>query len=114
MNRIRTAVRYGLVLLLSLGLSACATLYTTTRDWKLPGGLARYTITAQLNVGFFSRSAIISINGRPLLTGTSYFWSNTIEMSGSYDGVPIAAICDDSAKTCDVSIANFHAATLKF
>jgi hypothetical protein len=98
----------------TLALSACGTLYTTSHDWRLPGGLAQYTITATMNLGLFVSDASIAVNGRPILTGQSFFWSDEIAMSGTVDGLPIVALCDKGSKRCDVSIAGLHAATLSF
>ena len=99
---------------LSIMLAACATLYSSSHDWKLPAGLGNYVITAKIDVGFLTRQATISVNGKEVLTGQSYFWSNTINMSGTVDHFPITAVCDRDAKTCDVAIAGIHAATLQF
>jgi hypothetical protein len=98
----------------ALLLSACGTLYTTSHDWRLPGGLAQYTITATLSVGLFVSDATIAVNGRQILAGESYFWTDLIDMSGTVDGLPINALCNKGSKVCDVSIAGIHAATLKF
>ena len=98
----------------TLVLSACATLYTTSHDWRLPGGLANYVITATLNVGLFVSDATIAVNGRQVLAGQSFFWTDLIDMSGTVDGLPINALCNKSSKNCDVSIAGIHAATLSF
>ena len=95
-------------------LSACGTLYSTSRDWNLPAGMGHYTLSARVSVGFLTREATISVNGRDVLTGQSYIWSDSITMSGAVNGLPIEAVCDRDAKTCDVSIAGFHAAQLKF
>ncbi len=98
----------------TLALSACGTLYTTSRDWRLPGGLANYTISATLNVGLFVSNATIAVNGREVLSGQSFFWSDQIDMAGTVDNLPINAACDKSSKRCEVSIAGIHAATLSF
>ena len=98
----------------ALALSACGALYTTSHDWRLPGGLAQYTIGATLSVGLFVSDATISVNGRQILSGEPYFWTDLIDMSGTVDGLPINALCNKSSKVCDVSIAGIHAATLKF
>jgi hypothetical protein len=99
---------------LALSLSACGTLYTKSHDWKLPAGLGRYTITARMDVGLLTRTATILVNDKTILTGEAWFWSDTIDMDGTVDHFPIHALCSKSAKTCDVSIAGFHAATLSF
>ena len=104
----------ALTLSLALGLSACGTLYSKSHDWKLPAGLGNYTLTAQMDVSLFTRTATILVNGKPVLTGQAYFWSDTIDMDGTVDRFPIHGTCSESAKTCDVSIAGFHAATLTF
>jgi hypothetical protein len=98
----------------ALLLSACGTLYTTSHDWHLPGGLAKYTITATMDVGLFVSHATIAVNGREILSGDSGFLSDEIDMSGSVDNLPITAVCSKSNKHCDVSIAGIHAATLSF
>jgi hypothetical protein len=102
------------LLALPLALSACTTLYTKERDWKLPGGLGRYTLSARMDVGFLTRTITISVNNRELLSGSGYLWSDQIDMTGNLDGFPLAASCHKDAKTCDVSIAGFQAATLNF
>jgi hypothetical protein len=101
-------------LTLSLALSACGTIYSKSHDWKLPAGLGNYTITAQMDIAFLTRTATILVNGKQVLTGQAWFWSDTIDMDGTVDHFPIHASCSESAKTCDVSIAGFHAATLSF
>ena len=98
----------------TLALSACGTLYTTSHDWQLPGGLANYVITATMNVGLFVSDATISVNGRQVLAGQSFFWSDQIGMEGVVDNLPITAACNKSSKTCEVGIAGIHAATLSF
>jgi hypothetical protein len=98
----------------ALALSACGTLYTTSHDWRLPGGLAQYTITATMDVGLFVSHATIAVNGRQILAGDSAFFSDEIDMAGSIDNLPITAACNRSSKRCDVSIAGIHAATLSF
>lgn len=95
-------------------LSACVTLYTTSRDFRLPGGLSKYDITATLNVGLFFSSASIAVNGNQVLSGESAFLGDTIAMNGSVDGLPIEALCNKNDKKCDVRIAGIHAATLNF
>ena len=112
--RIRALLTPLLATLTAVGLSACGTLYSKSHDWKLPGGLGRYTLSARLDVGLFTRSVTLSVNGEEVLSGTSGFWSHHVDMSGAYKGVPLAASCDTDEKKCDVSIANFHAATLNF
>lgn len=105
------------ILLLAISipaLGACTTLYTTSRDWRLPGGLAKYEITATMDVGLFVSDATIAVNGRQVLSGQSFFWSDTIDMSGTVDQLPILAACNKSSKRCEVSIAGIHAATLSF
>lgn len=98
----------------ALALSACGSLYTTSHDWRLPGGLAKYTITATMDVGLFVSHATIAVNGREILSGTSGFLSDEIDMTGSVDNLPINAACNKSSKRCEVSIAGIHAATLSF
>lgn len=98
----------------TLLLSACGALYTTSHDWRLPGGLSKYTITATMNVGLFVSDASIAVNGRQVLAGESFFWTDEIDMAGSVDGLPITAACNKADKRCEVSIAGFHAATLSF
>ncbi|TXH02611.1 MAG: hypothetical protein E6R07_14905 [Nevskiaceae bacterium] len=110
----RGARRLALAATLTALLGGCATLYSTTREWKLPGGLARYTLKAQMSFGFLTRQIAISINDRPLLTGESYWWSDTTTMSGAIEGLPLDATCNNAAKTCEVAIAGIHAASLKF
>jgi len=107
----RTAL---LTILAAVALSACTTLYSKDREWKLPAGLGNYLISAKIDVGFLTRHATISVNGKEVLTGESYIWSNTITMSGTVDHFPISAVCDRDAKSCDVSIAGIHAAALQF
>ena len=98
----------------TLALSACGTLYTANRDFRLPGGLAKYDITATMNVGLFFSQASIAVNGREVLSGESAFLSDTIVMNGSVDNLPIEATCSKSDHKCDVSIAGIHAAQLTF
>jgi len=98
----------------TLALSACGTLYTTSHDWRLPGGLAQYTITATMDVGLLVSDASIAVNGRRVLAGQSFFWSDQIAMEGTVDNLPITALCDKGSKRCEVSIAGLHAATLDF
>lgn len=98
----------------ALALSACGTLYTTSHDWRLPGGLAKYTITATMDVGLFFSHATIAVNGREILAGDSAFLSDEIDMSGAIDNLPIVAACNKSSKRCEVSIAGIHAASLSF
>jgi hypothetical protein len=98
----------------AVALSACTTLYSKDREWKLPAGLGNYVISARVDVGFLTRTATISVNGREILTGEAYFWSNSITMSGTIDHFPITAVCDRDAKSCDVAIAGIHAAALQF
>jgi hypothetical protein len=100
--------------LLSLALAACGTLYSKSHDWKLPGGLGHYTVSARLDVGLFVRTVTISVNGEQVLSGSSGFWSHRIDMSGEYKGVPLNADCDTDDKKCDISIAAFRAFTLDF
>jgi hypothetical protein len=99
---------------LCLTLGACTTLYSKEHEWKLPGGLGNYTLSARMDISFLTRQITISVNNREILYGESYLWSDTVDMSGSLDGFPITASCDKNAKTCDVSIASIHAATLSF
>lgn len=101
-------------LALSAMLSACATLYSTNREWRLPGGLGHYVVSAQMSVGFLTRQIVISVNGRELLVGQGYWWASEIAMAGTIDRLPIAALCHQSEKTCDVSVAGLHAVTLNF
>jgi len=103
-----------LTVCMAITLAACAPLYSRDREWKLPAGLGSYVISAKIDVGFLTRQATISVNGKEVLSGQSYFWSNTINMSGTVDHFPITAVCDRDAKTCDVAIAGIHAATLQF
>ena len=103
-----------LLAMLTLALSACSTLYSKERDWKLPGGLGRYTLSARMDISFLTRQITISVNNREILYGESYLWSDQIDMNGTLDGFPMTATCDKNAKTCDVNIANIHAATLSF
>ena len=95
-------------------LSGCATLYSTHREWRLPGGFGNYVMSAQMSVGFLTRQVTISVNDRELLSGQSYWWEDRIEMAGVIDRLPIAAVCMQTSKTCDVSIAGFRAVTLNF
>lgn len=99
---------------LTLALSACGPLYSRSHDWKLPAGLGNYTLTARMDFGFLTRTATILVNDKPILTGQTWFWSDTIDMDGTVNHFPIHATCTESAKTCDVSIAGIHAATLQF
>jgi hypothetical protein len=103
-----------LLMITALALSACTTLYSKERDWKLPGGLGRYTLSARMDISFFTRQITISVNNREVLYGEGYLWSDLINMNGSLDGFPMTAVCDKNAKTCEVTIANIHAATLSF
>ena len=103
-----------LLTLLALALGGCTTLYSKEKDWKLPGSFGNYRLTARMDISFFTRQITISVNDREVLYGEAYLWSDTVNMSGNVDGFPIAATCDKNAKTCDVTVANFHAATLAF
>jgi hypothetical protein len=100
--------------LLAVALTACGTMYSRSHDWKLPGGLGRYTVSARLDAGLFMRTVTISVNGEEVLSGSSGFWSHQIDMNGAYKGVPLEAACDTEEKKCEVSIASIHAVTLSF
>ena len=106
--------KISLVVASAIALSACAPLYSTTRDWRTPPLLGNYELSATLSVGIFTWGAAISVNGRELLSGQSFFWTDTVAMSGTIDQFPIAAICAKNAKTCDVTIAGIHAGVLRF
>ncbi len=106
--------RNAAIAVLALSLSACVTLYSKEREWKLPAGMGHYLISARLNAGLLTREAVISVNGQEVLRGSAFFWSNTITMSSTFEQLPIDALCDREAKTCDVRIAGIHAASLKF
>ena len=103
-----------LVVALALSLSACASLYTTSRDWKLPAGLGDYTLKANLSVGLFIRRIEISVNDKPILAGESWFWQDTVTMEGAVHGIPLAALCHINDKQCDLTIAGFAGISLKF
>lgn len=103
-----------LALALILPLCACATIYSKQRDWRLPAGLGNYVLSARMDVGFLTRRITISVNGRDVLTGEAYWWSDRIAMSSQIDNLPIDAVCSQSGKTCDVNLLGIHAATLTF
>lgn len=99
---------------LALSLSACAPLYSTTRDWKVPPVIGDYTVSATMNVGLFITDVTISVNGRQALSGQQWFWSDNLTLEGDVQHVPIAALCHIKAKTCDVTIAGLLNTRLKF
>ena len=103
-----------LTMALAILLSSCATLYSTSRNWQLPGGLGGYALTAKMDIGFFTRVITISVNGRELLTGQTYFWSDSITMSGTINNLPLNAVCSVGSKKCAIAIAGIHAVTLNF
>ena len=103
-----------LIALLSLPLSACVTLYSTTRDWKAPPLVGDYTVSATMNVGLLISDVTISVNGRQVLAGQQWFWSDNLTLEGDVDHVPIAALCHIKAKTCDVTLAGLINTKLKF
>lgn len=109
--------KYGTALgalVLALSLSACAPLYSTTRDWKAPPFVGDYTVSATMNVGLFITDVTISVNGRQALAGQQWFWSDTLTLEGDVQHVPIAALCHIKAKTCDVTIAGLLNTKLQF
>ena len=99
---------------LALSLSACAPLYTTTRDWKAPPFVGDYTVSATMNVGIFITDVTISVNGQQVLAGQQWFWSDTLTLEGDVQHIPIAALCHIKAKTCDVTMAGLINTQLKF
>lgn len=101
-------------LLLPLSLSACVTLYSTTRDWQAPQVLGNYTVSATMNVGLLISDVTISVNGRQVLAGQQWFWSDNLTLEGAVDRVPVAALCHIKAKTCDVTLAGLITTRLKF
>lgn len=103
-----------LLMTTALALGACSTLYSKEYEHKLPPPLGNYTLSARMDISFLTRQITISVNNREVLYGEGYLWSDTINMTGSLDGFPMTAACNKDAKTCDVSIAHFHAATLSF
>lgn len=106
--------RLLLSMTLALSLGACTSLYSKEREWKLPGSLGHYTLTARMDISFLTRQITILVNNREVLYGEAYVWSDTINMTGTVDGFPIAAACDKNARACDVTVAGFRAATLNF
>ena len=56
----------------------------------------------------------ISVNGREVLAGQSWFWSDSLTLEGEVNHLPIAALCHIKAKTCDVTIAGIPGITLNF
>ena len=105
-------IRASLAAMLAGTLTGCMTLYSTDRSWKLPGTSGSYSLSARMNIGLLTREATISVNGRELLRGSSYFWSDRIHMSGTLEGLPIDADCSEGSRACKVTIAGLHAATL--
>jgi hypothetical protein len=103
-----------LAITLALSLSACAPLYTTTRDWKTPPFIGDYTVSATMNVGLLISDVTISVNGRQALAGQSWFWSDTLTLEGEVEHLPIVALCHIKAKTCDVTLAGLLNTKLKF
>ena len=101
-------------IVLALSLSACAPLYTTTRDWKAPPVIGDYTVSATMNVGLLITDVTISVNGEQVLAGQSWFWSDTLTLEGDVKHVPIAALCHIKDKTCDVTLAGLLNTKLKF
>lgn len=102
------------IVVLALSLSACAPLYTTTRDWKAPPMLGDYTVSATMNVGLFISDVTIYVNGEKALAGQSWFWSDTLTLEGDVKHIPVAALCHIKAKTCDVTLAGLLNTKLKF
>lgn len=98
---------------LSLGLGACATLYTSKREWRLPGGLVRFDVSAELKVGLLTRRATIAVNGREILSGEAWFWSDSIDLAGEFEGLPINALCHTGEKVCELTIAGIRLPALK-
>lgn len=103
-----------LTIALAFSLSACAPIYTTTRDWKAPSILGNYNVSATMNVGLLINDVTISVNGRQVLAGQTWFWSDTISMEGTVERVPIAALCSIGGKTCDVTIAGISGVKVNF
>ncbi len=101
-----------LIGVLTVALSGCVTLYSTDRHWKLPGVWGNYVLSAKMTMDLFTWEAAVSVNGREVLTGQSYFWSHVITMNSTIAQLPVVAVCDKDAKQCDVSIAGVHAALL--
>jgi hypothetical protein len=99
---------------LALSISACAPLYTTTREWKAPPMLGDYTVSATMNVGLLISDVTIYVNGRQALAGQSWFWSDDLTLEGDVQHVPIVALCHIKAKTCDVTLAGLLNTKLKF
>lgn len=99
---------------LAFALSACAPIYTTTRDWQAPPFLGNYDVSATMNVGLLISDVTISVNGREVLAGQSWFWSDSLTLEGEVNHLPIAALCHIKAKTCDVTIAGIPGITLNF
>ena len=97
-----------------LSLSACAPIYSTTRDWKAPAFLGNYNVSATMNVGLLINDVTISVNGRQVLAGQTWFWSDTISMEGTVERLPIVALCSIGAKTCDVTIAGIRGVKVNF
>lgn len=103
-----------MTLALSLSLGACAPIYSTTRDWKAPPILGNYNVRATMNVGLLINDVTIAVNGRQVLAGQTWFWSDTISMEGTVENLPIVALCSVSGKTCDVTIAGFSGVKVNF
>lgn len=99
---------------LVLSLSACAPLYTTTREWKAPPMIGNYTVSATMNVGLLISDVTIFVNGRQVLAGQSWFWSDNITLEGDVDHIPIAALCHIKAKDCKVTLAGLINTNIKF
>ncbi len=103
-----------LTVALALSLSACVPLYSTTRDWKAPPMLGDYTVSATMNVGLLISDVTIFVNGKQVLAGQSWFWSDNLTLEGEVEHVPILALCHINAKTCDVTLAGLINTKLKF
>ncbi|GEM_PF-1800108 len=111
MHQYKTAL---CTIVLALFLSACVPLYTKTRDWKAPPIVGDYTVSATMNVGLLINDVTISVNGRQVLAGQSWFWSDSITLEGEVERLPIVALCHIKAKACDVTLAGLLNAKLKF
>ena len=105
--------RIACIMLASFALSGCVTFYQKDREWGLPGGLLNFSIRAHLGVGPFYREASIFVNGEEVLSGRSWFWSDIIEMTGAFQGIPLGATCDTETKICDLVVAGVALPPLK-
>lgn len=98
------------VSLASLLLSGCSDLYSRQAQWPLPKAWGHHQLVARMNVGLFMWNVDVSVDDQPILSGESWFWSHSIDLSGQYAGLPITAHCDKDQHACDIGLAGLNVA----